>query len=57
MNTLPMDIEVSPEEIDRYVELQTQALDFARHGEVDTLVAMLDAGLPVNLSVRKGIRF
>jgi len=38
----------------RYAELQQMALDFARNGEVEPLAAMLEAGLPVNLSDAKG---
>jgi ankyrin repeat protein len=38
----------------RYAELQRQALDFARHGETETLRLMVEAGLPVNLCDHKG---
>ncbi|QYY35801.1 ankyrin repeat domain-containing protein [Ruficoccus sp. ZRK36] len=38
----------------RYAELQRQALDFARHGETETLQLMVEAGLPVNLCDHKG---
>jgi uncharacterized protein len=43
-----------PAEETRYVELQQMALDVSRHGETDTLAAMLDAGMPANLSDAKG---
>jgi uncharacterized protein len=42
-----------PEET-RYAELQTLALDFARHGDTVSLSPMVCAGLPVNLSDHKG---
>src|SRR5258708_27134739 len=38
----------------RYAELQHVALNFARNGEANHLAAMLNAGLPVNLSDVKG---
>jgi ankyrin repeat protein len=38
----------------RYAELQTMALDAARHGETSILVPMLDAGMPVELHDEKG---
>lgn len=41
-------------ELSRYAELQMLALGYARSGETDTLVSMLDAGLPVNLCDEKG---
>lgn len=38
----------------RYAELQMMALDFARQGETEPLAAMLNSGLPVNLSDARG---
>ncbi len=38
----------------RYAELQMLALDFARHGETESLAEMLRHGLPVNLADAKG---
>ena len=38
----------------RYAELQVTALDFARRGETESLVAMIDHGLAVNLADHKG---
>jgi ankyrin repeat protein len=38
----------------RYAELQLMALDAARHGDSDSLVPMLQAGMPVNLRDDKG---
>lgn len=46
--------DITPEEEQRYAEIQQMALDHARHGETDTLEPMLDAGLPVNLADPKG---
>ena len=42
------------QEEQRYAELQLMALDAARHGDLDTLVPMLQAGMPVNLRDEKG---
>lgn len=42
------------QEEQRYAELQLIALDAARHGDPDTLVPMLQAGMPVNLRDEKG---
>lgn len=49
-----MQIATTQAEEKRYAELQQMALDFARHGETDSLAAMLDHGLPVNLADAKG---
>ena len=38
----------------RYAELQSMALDFARRGETAELAAMIAHGLPVNLADAKG---
>src|SRR5690606_429787 len=46
--------EPTPEEENRYAELQLMALDFARDGDAEALEAMLSAGLPVNLADLKG---
>jgi len=46
-------IKISPEEEQRYAELQVLALDFAREGNTLELKKMLDAGLNVNLSTQK----
>ncbi|MDB6110820.1 MAG: ankyrin [Pedosphaera sp.] len=45
---------VTETEEKRYAELQSLALDHARTGETAPLAAMLDAGLPANLSDAKG---
>lgn len=46
--------EITPAEEARYAELQRMALDAARAGEMDLLLPMLDAGMPVNLADEKG---
>src|ERR1700744_1223436 len=38
----------------RYAELQDMALDFARHGETESLASMLRHQLPVNLADARG---
>jgi hypothetical protein len=45
---------VSVEEEKRYAELQAMALDAARHGDLEALEPMLEAGMPVNLRDEKG---
>ena len=45
---------VTETEEKRYAELQQMALDYARLGETESLVAMLRHGLPVNLADGKG---
>lgn len=45
---------VTDQEEERYVELQRQALDFARQGESEPLSRMLAAGMPVDLQDEKG---
>lgn len=47
-------MQTSAEELKRYEELQVFALDFARQGKTADLKAMIDAGMPVNLSDHKG---
>ena len=47
-------MEATSDEIKRYEELQVFALDFARTGKTEDLKAMLQAGMPVNLSDHKG---
>ena len=47
-------IEITAEEETRFAELQRMALDAARQGDAGVLLAMLDAGMPVNLSDEKG---
>jgi len=49
-----METVVTEAEEQRYAELQQMALDFARQGETESLAAMLDHGLPVNLADGKG---
>jgi ankyrin repeat protein len=49
-----METAITESEEKRYAELQGMALDYARTGETAALAAMLDAGLPVNLSDAKG---
>jgi len=49
-----MNTSTTPDEERRYSELQAQALDCARTGDVETLSLMLQAGMPVNLSDHKG---
>ena len=49
-----MQTTVTEAEEKRYAELQQMALDFARNGEIEPLTAMLDAGMPANLSDAKG---
>ena len=46
--------EITPEELQRYEQLQQQALDFARAGDTDALELMVQAGLPADLSDHKG---
>ncbi|RYD22880.1 MAG: ankyrin repeat domain-containing protein [Verrucomicrobiaceae bacterium] len=46
--------EITPAEEARYAQLQRMALDAARTGDVELLVPMLDAGMPVNLADEKG---
>jgi ankyrin repeat protein len=48
----PMTLNAQEEQ--RYAELQAMALDAARHGDVDALAPMLQAGMPVNLRDEKG---
>lgn len=48
-----MNTQVTSEEEQRYAELQTLALDFARQGDTAALAPMLGAGMPVNLSDHK----
>jgi hypothetical protein len=45
---------LSAQEETRYAELQAMALDAARHGDLETLEPMLEAGMPVNLRDEKG---
>lgn len=45
---------LTQEEERRYAELQAMALDCARSGDSRLLAAMIDAGMPVNLSDAKG---
>ncbi|AHF89830.1 ankyrin [Opitutaceae bacterium TAV5] len=45
---------VTEAEEKRYAELQLMALDFARHGETETLHSMLRAGLAANLEDHRG---
>ncbi len=45
---------MTPEEEQRYGELQRMALDAARQGDMETLRPMLEAGMPVNLADEKG---
>jgi ankyrin repeat protein len=47
-------MEATADELKRYEELQVFALDFARTGKTQDLKAMLQAGMPVNLSDHKG---
>ncbi len=47
-------METTPSELERYEELQMQAIDFARTGDTDTLRRMIAVGMPVNLSDAKG---
>lgn len=49
-----MQTNITEAEEKRYTELQQMALDFARHGETESLAAMLRHGLPVNLADAKG---
>lgn len=53
MNAMP-GIEITAEEEARFAELQWMALDAARQGDAGVLRAMLDTGMPVNLSDEKG---
>ena len=52
-NFMPMSSPITPAEEQRYAELQTLALDFARQGNTESLAPMLAAGLPVNLADHK----
>ena len=45
---------LSAQEESRYAELQAMALDAARHGDLEALEPMLEAGMPVNLRDEKG---
>lgn len=45
---------ITAEEEARYAELQAMALDAARHGDLETLEPMLEAGMPVELCDEKG---
>lgn len=47
-------MEATEQELKRYEELQVFALDFARTGKTQDLKAMLQSGMPVNLSDHKG---
>ncbi len=47
-------MEATADELKRYEELQVFALDFARTGKTEDLKAMLQSGMPVNLSDHKG---
>jgi uncharacterized protein len=47
-------VTVTEAEEKRYAELQLLALDCARRGESETLLAMVRAGMPVNLEDAKG---
>ncbi|MEX2381696.1 MAG: ankyrin repeat domain-containing protein [Opitutales bacterium] len=48
-----MTSDITPEEEQRYAELQQLALDYARQGETSELEPMLDAGLSPNLADHK----
>jgi ankyrin repeat protein len=45
---------LTAQEEKRYAELQAIALDAARHGDLEALEPMLEAGIPVNLRDDKG---
>ena len=45
---------LNAQEEQRYAELQAMALDAARHGDLETLGPMLQAGMPANLRDEKG---
>lgn len=47
-------MEATADELKRYEELQVIALDFARTGKTEDLKAMLQSGMPLNLSDHKG---
>ena len=47
-------METTEQELKRYEELQVIALDFARTGKTEDLKAMLQSGMPLNLSDHKG---
>ncbi len=47
-------ISITHDEEERYAQLQVMALDFARHGNVDELSKMINAGLNVDLCDTKG---
>lgn len=53
MNTEDLNT-VTQAELDRYSELQNQAIQAARAGDTELLATMVDAGLPVNLCDEKG---
>lgn len=48
-----MNMNITPDEEQRYAELQAMALDFAREGDASALELMLRAGMPVNLTDHK----
>lgn len=49
-----MQIVLTEAEEKRYAQLQAMALDHARHGESESLAAMIEHGLPANLSDEMG---
>jgi hypothetical protein len=48
------DPSTTPSEEERYSQLQLQALEYARNGETEPLLPMIEAGLPVNLADENG---
>ena len=47
-------MEIKTQEQNRYLELQMMALNYARYGNTQELMLMIEAKMPINLSHQKG---